>query len=149
MSNSVCLTDRQQKFYNYIINFYKSNGCFPNASQSARDLKWNVGVVTAAYGTLLLKGVFSNGQPLTVTYKARHSTTPVQSLNLANFKMDPKPAPVKKAAAKKPAKNKIDKQKIALALIKLLSGEDAQKELLSLNDAEDNKMFDLFRQLAG
>lgn len=114
MSNAVCLTARQQKFYNYFINYYKSNGCFPNPTQAARDMNCTAPNIGNMYGVLLLKGVFTNGQPLTDTYKARHSATPIQPVNLANFKMD-----VKKKA-KKPA---IGKRQLANLLVKLLSSD--------------------------
>lgn len=128
MSNAVCLTARQQKFYNYIINYYKSNGCFPNPTQSARDLNVAAPAVANMYGVLLLKGVFTNGQALTVTYRARHSATPIQPVNIANFKLEPKAKAVKaekKPATKKPAAKKAEnRQRLATLLVQLLSGEN-------------------------
>lgn len=114
MPNAVCLTARQQKFYNYFINYYKSNGCFPNPTQAARDMNCASANAGNMYGVLLLKGVFTNGQPLTNSYKARHSTTPIQPVNIANFKLDIKPK-ARKAKKAAPSKNQL-----AALLIKLL-----------------------------
>lgn len=132
--SDVCLTDRQQKFYNYFINHYKSNGCFPNPTEAARDMNVSSPAVSAMYGTLLLKGVFSNGQPLTSTYKARHNATPVAALDLAKFKFTPK-AKVKAAKPKAEKPKTIDNQKIATLLFRLMSGENLpnlKEEITSL-----------------
>lgn len=120
MSNTVCLTDRQQKFYNYFINFYKSNGMFPNMTTTAREMGCNAGVAAATYGTLLLKGCFTDGQPLTRTNKARHTATPIQPVNLANFKLDPPPR--RRAVTQQATNSKnISKRQLATLLVKLLS----------------------------
>lgn len=124
MSNSVCLTARQQKFYNYFINYYKSNGSFPNPTQTARDMNCSSPNAGNMYGVLLLKGAFTNGQPLTNTYKARHSATPVQPVNLANFKMEAKPK------AKVNSKTASRKQ-IAALLVKLLSEDKVDTKALA------------------
>lgn len=124
MSNAVCLTARQQKFYNYFINYYKSNGCFPNPTQAARDMNCTAPNIGNMYGVLLLKGAFTNGQPLTSTYKARHSATPIQPVNLANFKMEAKPK------AKVNSKTASRKQ-IAALLVKLLSEDKVDTKALA------------------
>lgn len=123
MSNAVCLTDRQQKFYNYFVNYAKSNGMFPNPTQTGRDMNCKSPAAANMYGVLLLKGAFTNGQPLTSTYKARHSATPVTPVNIANFKLEPKP---KKKAAKKKQDNStsIDKTILLSVLSKLLRQKD-------------------------
>lgn len=118
MSNAVCLTDKQQKFYNYFVNYAKSNGMFPTPAQAARDLNCATPYVNNMYGVLLLKGCFTNGQPLTSTYKARHHATPITPLNIANFKLDPKPKA--KPVAKVNSKN-ITRKQLADLLVKLLS----------------------------
>lgn len=134
MSNVVCLTDRQQKFYNYFVNYYKSNGMFPNMSTTSREMGCNTGVAAATYGTLLLKGCFTNGQPLTRTNKARHNATPIQPVNLANFKLDPVPrrrTPSKpKEEAKVDSKN-ITRKQLADLLVKLLSDDKVDTKAIA------------------
>lgn len=126
---SVCLTDRQQKFYNYFINYYKSNGCFPNPTQTARDMKCSCPNAGNMYGVLLLKGAFTNGQPLTNTYKARHSATPIQPVNIANFKLEVKEKPNKE---KKQANSKtMTRKQIATLLVKLLSEDKVDTKALA------------------
>lgn len=140
MSNAVCLTARQQKFYNYFINYYKSNGCFPNPTQTARDMNCSGPNAGNMYGVLLLKGAFTNGQPLTSTYKARHHATPIQPVNIANFKLEPKQKP---SNAEKPADKQMDKLKAKRALAKLLL------ELLNDGDTSQRKLnrVDMISQL--
>lgn len=113
--SSVCLTEKQKKFYNYFINYYKSNGCFPNPTETGRDMNCSSPNAANMYGVLLLKGCFTNGQPLTNTYKARHNATPIQPVNIANFKMEAK------AKKKEAAKKSLNKRQIASLLVKLLS----------------------------
>lgn len=117
MSNAVCLTAKQQKFYNYFVNYAKSNGMFPTPAQAARDLNCATPYVNNMYGVLLLKGCFTNGNPLTSTYKARHHATPIQPMNVANFKLDLRP----KAKVAPPKKQRLNKRQLADLLVKLLS----------------------------
>ena len=118
MSNTVCLTEKQQKFYNYFINYYKSNGSFPTPAQTARDMGGTPTNANAIYGALFLKGTFTKGQALTSTYRARHTASAVTALNIADFKLDPKPKA--KPAAKVDSKN-ISRKQLAALLVKLLS----------------------------
>ena len=131
MSNAVCLTAYQQKFYNYFNNFAKSNGYFPSPAQVGRDLKCTSACAIAAYGNLLLKGAFTGGQPLTLNNRARHHATPIQPMNIATFKanldaakvarMDNSKAKSKAKAEKKPSLNK---RQLAALLVKLLTNEE-------------------------
>lgn len=128
--NKVCLTDKQQKFYNYFINYYKNNGMFPNVTTAARELGCSSTAAAAYYGTLLLKGAFTNGQPLTRTNKARHNTTIIQPVNLSNFKLDPPP---RRRLTRQPeqaqgTKPQLNKRQLASLLVKLFSEDkvDAQ-----------------------
>lgn len=124
---SVCLTARQQKFYNYFVNYAKSNGMFPNPTQTARDMGCTSPTAGNMYGVLLLKGCFTNGVPLTSTYKARHNTTPIQPLNIANFKLDPKP----KAKPAKVNSKTISRKQLATLLVKLLSDDKNANEAIA------------------
>lgn len=127
MANSVCLTEKQKKFYNYFVNYYKSNGFLPNMSQTARDMKVHSGTAAAVYGALLLKGVFTRGQALTRLNRARHNTVSVQALNIADIKVDIKPRERKVAqtvANNRPVTNK----QLADLLVKLLSGGDTSRD---------------------
>lgn len=120
MSNTVCLTAVQQKFYNYFVNYHKQNGAFPTPAQTARDLKCSSGGAANAYGNLLLKGCFTNGQPLVNSYNRTHRTVKVQPLNIADVKVQLKP----KAAAK-PKQNKgVQKRMLIAKLLMDLLGED-------------------------
>ena len=83
---NACLTTRQKKFYEYFTTFYKKNGYFPNASQAARDLDSSGPSVAAMYGTLFLKGAFTNGQALTDSYAPRHNTVKVEAFNVSGVK---------------------------------------------------------------
>jgi len=122
---SVCLTDRQQKLYNYFVNYAKSNGMFPTPAQTSRDMRCSSPTAGNMYGVLLLKGAFTNGVPLTSTYKARHNTTPIQPLNIANFKLDPKPK-----AAKVNSKT-INRKQLAALLVKLLSEDKVDTKAIA------------------
>jgi hypothetical protein len=127
MSNSVCLTARQQRFYNYILKYHKDNGFFPNPCQMSRDMKCNPGVASATYGTLLLKGAFTNGNPHTVSHHRKHNTTKVQPLNIAEIKVEVKAKP----KAKKVQKSQVTKQQIAALLMRLLGEDTVNAEILS------------------
>lgn len=123
MSNAVCLTDRQKKFYNYFVNYAKSNGMFPNPTQTGKDMGCTSPTAANMYGVLLLKGAFTNGVPLTSTYKARHHATPIQPLNIANFKMEVK----KKPAKKKP----LGRKELADLLVRLLSEDKVDTKAIA------------------
>lgn len=75
--SKVCLTTRQQKFFNYFKKYQEENGTFPTASQACRDLR-AAGVrcspnsVNNEYGVLFLKGAFTGGTPLTQGYRKLH-----------------------------------------------------------------------------
>lgn len=122
MSNQVCLTARQQKFYEYVVKFYKENGFFPNSSHAAKALgiaTWNG---NALYGVLLQKGCFTNGQAIVNGYNRTHNTTQVQPLNIADVRI----ANNTRANLQKQPKQKkasLNRRQIADLLVKLLSGD--------------------------
>jgi len=122
MSNTVCLTSRQQKFYDYFVGFYKKNGAFPNPTEAARDLKTSGPSVSAMYGSLLLKGCFTNGQPIVSTRDRKHNTVKVVPLNIAEIKVEFKPRAKPQA---KPKQNKEVQRRLLIAkLLMDLLGED-------------------------
>lgn len=75
--SKVCLTPRQQKFFNYFKKYQEENGTFPTPAQATRDLraagvKCSAVTVTNEYGVLFLKGAFTGGTPLTQSYRRLH-----------------------------------------------------------------------------
>jgi hypothetical protein len=101
MSQSICLTNRQQQFYNYFVEYQKTNGFFPNPSQASRDLR-SRGVrcsppsIYSMYGALFIKGAFNGGTPLTSGNRARHSAKPVKSVDISKMKIEAVAKPVAK-----------------------------------------------------
>lgn len=134
---SVCLTQKQARFYKYISEFKSKNGFYPEISLAARELGIKPAGVINYYGGLFLRGVFSDGKPQTRFHANAH------------VRVEQKAKAAKKVVTKKTSVKKVDKQKIAVALFKLLAGEDATSDILKLNNQEDSKMFELFRQLSG
>lgn len=109
MATSVCLTKKQANFFKFISDFKTKNGFYPEISLAARELKLAPAGVVNYYGSLFLRGVFSDGKPQTRFHADAHS----RSESKAN-----------KPAQKKPVVKKIDKQaQVAALLVKLLSGE--------------------------
>jgi len=95
MSQPICLTNRQQQFYSYFVEYQQKNGLFPNASQAVRDLrtkgiKCSTTSVVNTYGTLLLKGAFNGGTPLVNSYRPRHSAKPVKTVDISKLTLAPK-----------------------------------------------------------
>lgn len=93
---SICLTPRQQKYYNYFLQYHKENGFFPNPTLACRELreagvKCSVPTVTNMYGTLFIKGSFNGGVPLVNTYRARHSATPIKAVDISKLTFADKP----------------------------------------------------------
>lgn len=74
---NVCLTQRQQQYFDYFKKYQKDNGVFPTPAQACRDLR-SQGIRCAAtniqhmVGTLFLKGAFTGGTPLTAGNKRLH-----------------------------------------------------------------------------
>lgn len=95
--SKVCLTPRQQKFFNYFKNYQEENGTFPTASQACRDLR-AAGVrcspnsVNNEYGVLFLKGAFTGGTPLTQGYRKLHGVDN-KPLDLKTLAVKPKAKP--------------------------------------------------------
>lgn len=69
---NVCLTAKQKVIFDYFTSFYKSNGVFPCTSEAARHLNWLPTTVQTYVGALFLKGAFTDGKPLTNTYRTLH-----------------------------------------------------------------------------
>jgi len=69
---NVCLTVRQKEIYDYFVSFYKANGVFPSTSEAARHLNTLPTTVQTYVGALFLKGAFTEGKPLTNTYRVLH-----------------------------------------------------------------------------
>ena len=103
--SKVCLTPRQQKFFNYFKKFQEENGTFPTASQACRDLraagvKCSVSTINNEYGVLFLKGAFTGGTPLTQGYRKLHG--------VENKPMDVKALDVKPKVKSQPNIDNID-----------------------------------------
>lgn len=103
--SKVCLTPRQQKFFNYFKKFQEENGTFPTASQACRELraagvKCSVSTINNEYGVLFLKGAFTGGTPLTQGYRKLHG--------VENKPMDVKTLDVKPKAKPQPSIDNID-----------------------------------------
>lgn len=101
MSQPICLTNRQQQFYSYFVEYQQQNGLFPNPTQAVRGLRdrgirCSVSTVTNVYGVLLLKGAFNGGTPLTQTNRARHTARPVKTVDIGKLTFAPKAKPVVK-----------------------------------------------------
>lgn len=112
--NTVNLTARQQKFFDYFNSYYQQNGAFPTLSQGARDMNVNVGTISSVYGALLVKGAFTDGKAIVAGNKARRNTSAVRAVNLAELKIQPK-AKLRKTHTPKA---------IAQAIAKLIASSD-------------------------
>lgn len=100
--SKVCLTPRQQKFFDYFKKYQEQNGTFPTAAQACRDLraagvKCSAVTVENLYGVLFLKGAFTGGTPLTQSYRRLHGidnkAVDVKTLDLKPKIKTPKPQP--------------------------------------------------------
>jgi len=69
---NVCLTEKQKRIYDYFVSFHKASGVFPSTSEAARHLNWLPTTVQTYVGALFLKGAFTDGTPLTNTYRVLH-----------------------------------------------------------------------------
>jgi hypothetical protein len=130
MSQSICLTPKQQKFYNYFVKYHKENGFFPNPTRACAELredgvKTSVPQVTNMYGTLFVKGAFNGGVPLINTYRARHSAKPVATIDISKLTFADKP----KA---KPANKQ---EVVAAALLELLKSSPKFNEIAAALNA--------------
>jgi hypothetical protein len=101
MSQSICLTPRQQQIYSYLVEYQQKNGLFPSPTQASRELcekglRVSGPNIYAMYGTLFIKGAFNGGTPLTDTIRARHSAKPVKTVDVSKLTLAPKPKPVAK-----------------------------------------------------
>ena len=86
--NTVNLTARQKKFFDYFIGYHQKNGVFPTMTQGSRDLRVSITSITTMYGALLLKGAFTSGQPIVAGNKPRRNATAVKPVNLSDMKFD-------------------------------------------------------------
>jgi hypothetical protein len=103
--SKVCLTAKQERWFNLFVKFHKDNGSLPNPSQAtallrAEGIRASNSSVTHMYGNLFLKGAFGNGQPLTSTLKRIHATNTVDTFDTSKAQFNPKPVVVGRAAAK-------------------------------------------------
>ena len=71
---ALCLTARQQEVLEYYQTYYKQHGFFPNTNEAGRHLKVHSPAVLNIIGALFLKGAFTDGKPLTVSYRGIHNT---------------------------------------------------------------------------
>jgi hypothetical protein len=97
---NVCLTPKQQKFFDYFKRYQKETGMLPTPSQATRDLR-AAGVrcsapsVSQMYGALFLKGAFTGGTTLTQGYRRLHGIDN-SAMDVKTLKFEPK-EPVTKA----------------------------------------------------
>lgn len=130
MSKSICLTPRQQKFYDYFLQYQQDNGFFPAPTLAARELRekgirTSPTTVATVYGTLFVKGAFNGGTPLISTYRARHSAKPVKTVDVSKLTFAEKPKAVKTAK----------ENVLAAALLELLKGNPRYNEFAAALNA--------------
>jgi hypothetical protein len=103
--SKVCLTAKQERWFNLFVKFHKENGSLPNPSQAtallrAEGIRCSSPSITQMYGTLFLKGAFNDGKPLTSTLRRIHATNNVDVFDASKAQFNPKPVVVGRAAAK-------------------------------------------------
>jgi hypothetical protein len=121
--NTVNLTTRQQKFFDYFNEYHRDNGTYPTLSQGGRDMKCCTATISAMYGALLIKGAFTSGKAIVTGNKPRRNTKPSKAVNLMEVKIEPKSNLRKRYTPKA----------IAQAITKLIeNGDPAAKELAKM-----------------
>lgn len=92
-SNTVALTDRQLKFFEYFKEYQQQYGFFPTSPQAVRDMaargvKATVPAVEAMMGNLFMKGAFTGGHALSWgnRYRSRATQIPALDISKLNFK---------------------------------------------------------------
>ncbi len=108
--SKVCLTPKQQKFFNYFVNYQKENGMLPTPSQATRDLradgvKCSGGSIYQMYGALFLKGAFTGGSSLTQGYRKLHGVANT-AVDVKALKFQPKAKPAPGAVGGSPTVGK-------------------------------------------
>jgi hypothetical protein len=132
--SKVCLTPKQQKFFNYFVNYQKENGMLPTPSQATRDLradgvKCSGGSIYQMYGALFLKGAFTGGSSLTQGYRKLHGVANTAvDVKALKFQPKAKPAPARAAPAGK--LDDLIQQEIAKYFANLMRGGQS----LTLNE---------------
>jgi hypothetical protein len=97
---ALCITARQQEVLEYYQSYFKKHGVFPNTNDAARYFKMHSPAVLNVLGALFLKGAFTDGKPLTSSYKGQHRKAKPAKLNLnAPPHSRPKPPTIKPDAA--------------------------------------------------
>lgn len=114
---SVCLTKKQSEFFKFITEFKAKNGFYPGQTEAARILNRSAPAIGFLYGSLFLRGVFTDGKPQTRFHANAH------------VRVERKAKAVKKPAAKKPAAKKpVTNGELATLLVKLLSGGNVSRD---------------------
>lgn len=108
---SVCLTRKQSEFFKFITDYREKNGYYPGQTEAARILNRSAPAIGFLYGSLFLRGVFTDGKPQTRFHANAH------------VRLEQKAKVAKKAAVKKAAEKPVANKQVAALLIKLLSGE--------------------------
>ena len=120
---NVNLTPRQQKFFDYFMNYHAQNGVFPTMSQGSRDLKVAPTTICNMYGALLLKGTFTNGKALVSGNRPRRNATDIRAVSVADMKFE----------AKANLRKRHTSKAIAQQIAKLIaSGDPAAKKLAEM-----------------
>lgn len=112
---SVCLTQKQARFYKYISEFKSKNGFYPEINLAARELGIKPAGVINYYGGLFLRGVFSDGKPQTRYHANAHARTEITKKRAVAAKK--KNVVAEKLGLKKPPTQK----QMADLLVRLLS----------------------------
>lgn len=146
MASNVCLTKKQAAFFKYITEYKKKNGYYPGLSQAATDLNRSPQNITCFYGTLFLRGAFTDGRAQSQYHADSHYRSDLLKDNAAKARA------AKKPAQKKPEQKKsvpAGRKQIAALLVKLLAGEDMGQDLDALSSPDGDEAFKLFRKAIG
>ena len=93
--SKICLTPKQELYLNVIKQYHKAHGTFPTQTQLITAVRAAGGKagqsVVQMYGTLLLKGAFTNGVVLTDSMNALHTGGNVTPIDIDALQFNPKP----------------------------------------------------------
>jgi hypothetical protein len=131
----VCLTKKQEQFFKFVQNYHKENGTFPTPSQASRLLKKTGSSISSLYGTLLLKGAFTDTGPLTDSAQNGHSGG-IRPLDITQLKFNPRTIRKGRPASSASILRKVSSNaKIADALVRLLrTNSDFDAIFAGIND---------------
>lgn len=133
MSKKICLTPKQELYFNVIRDYHKAHGSFPNATQlvkAVREAGGKAGSGAAQmYATLFLKGAFNGGVVLTDSLNALHSGGNITPLNIANLQFTPRG--LKKGRPLGQKNKPKATNAVASAILTLLSESEEFKSILA------------------